>query len=382
MWVAKNDTVVRTPWGWLRGFGWFLVLWPVLATMGLDEFADEDLSTIVLVMFGPAAIGVVLLAVDALLTLVLAKRLAAMPQHRPSVYRDISNTALTFATLLLLALGLGALSDGGPLFESQAVAWACARVLGVSAAIAVVFRWMHYWRRGRATVVDLGPGWNEAPQVIRWLGYLTLVPMLLVTMVMIADTIDVADTASAASPDSEFSLTAWATLPWFLWLGQRSAMATAPRAWAKTPWDALLRQSSLELPWWLLALALGIGFTLLTCLLPFNLDGSMSVTGQVLSGLFLTPMGLLVAFAIYALLGVNVAPWLRRWRVCSVLALRPQDLAHWEVVVPPALDGVEPRRLLRVATQAGATADFELGDDAARLASLADWLETTAKPAT
>ena len=51
----------RTPWGWLRGFGWFLLAWPLFGLLALGELGNFDWESILIAMLAPAGIGGALL---------------------------------------------------------------------------------------------------------------------------------------------------------------------------------------------------------------------------------------------------------------------------------------------------------------------------------
>jgi hypothetical protein len=233
--------------------------------------------------------------------------------------RDISNLALTMAILLVIDVALVTIFDdeqivsgGDPETATFAIV-----LLGICGGVMLVFRGLHRLVHGRDRVTDLGQGWDVAPSAMRLFGYLTLIPVLLVCTVMI-------DYALHRRP--EFGLAAWIILPALLWLGLRSAMAQAPRWWARNPWEVWLRRNSL--PWWIIASVFGLGLGVLFLLLPTGLiDGEdMTTTGRVVAGIVGIPLGLIVLFGVCVTVVKGLPQLLREWRTARLLARRPEAL--------------------------------------------------------
>lgn len=311
-----------TPWSWLRGFAWFLLAWPLLSLLALDHMDFDEWDTILIATLGPAAIGLVLLGIERALTWLFGPTARARPQSVPGILRDLSNLALTLAILLGLDLGIVALFAHESLFARAELdaAWIAAKISAVCLGAALALRGLHRVVHGPARRVDLGPGWDAAPMMLRLLGYLTLIPTLLVCIVMIDH---------ALRGKSDFGLLAWVVLPAILCLGQRSAMARSPRYWARNPWEAWLRKLSLELPWWIIAVALGVGAGALFVLLPIG-DDSMSMLGRIVAGVLLVPLGLLIWAGVGVTLIYGVPAMIGRWRAAWMLARAPERLAGWE----------------------------------------------------
>lgn len=351
----------RAPaWAWLRGFAWFLLAWPLFSLLALDKLDFADWESIALAVLGPAAIGLILLALEAALTRLLGRRSSAA-QAPPSALRDLSNLAICLAILLAIEVALVTLADdpllreGGPA-ATRRVASMLALFCGAALALRGAARLVHGPAR---RAVDLGPGWERAPSGLRFLGYLTLIPTLLVCTVMIDHTL-------RQRPD--FGLTAWLALPALLWLGLRSATARAPRWWARTPWEAWLRRTSLALPWWTLALASALGLAALCFLLPFGvIDDDLSLRARIVGGVVMIPLGLVVlagAGAACARVPALVRAGRAAWRL-----MRGSDAVRaWKLAAPGEV---------HLDLRDGGPARLDLGPDAAALVA---WLEARGVP--
>jgi hypothetical protein len=310
-------------WTWLRGFAYFLIAWPLMSLLALDQLDLSDWESVVLAVFGPAAIGVVLLGIERGLTWLNRKRLKRR-QPVPSTLRDLSNLGLALAILLVIDVGLVTVFDdeqivtGGDPETAQFAIF----TLAICGGAAMIFRVLHRLVHGPERIVDLGEGWDRAPNTLRLFGHMTLIPTLLVCTVMIDYTLH---------RRPEFGLAAWISLPALLWLGLRSAMARAPRWWARNPWEAWIRSSSLALPWWLIGVALGLGLGVLFLLLPTGMiDGENMTTGaRIAAGVVGIPLGLIVLGGVGLTLYKGVPSMLRQWRVASLLKRRPNELVGW-----------------------------------------------------
>lgn len=315
---------VRTPWGWLGGFAWFLLAWPLLSLLALDQLDFADWGSILAATLGPAAVGLVLLGVERGLDRLLGARMARAAQAVPSVLRDLSNVGLGLAILLTVNVGLVVAfeDDGLGRLAAAGAGRVAVIILAASLGAALVLRGLHRWRHGPARRVDLGEGWDAAPKVMRLFGYLVLIPTLLVCTVMI-------DYTLRSKPD--FGVAAWVGLPLVLFVGLRSAMARSPRHWARSPWDAWLRQQSLAWPWWLLALVTAVATALLFVLAPFLMpDDEITMVGRILVGVLLGPIGLLILFVVLRSSWRELPIFARRWRVASRLAREPSALLRWQ----------------------------------------------------
>jgi hypothetical protein len=340
-----------TAWTWLRGFAYFLLAWPLLSLFALDQFELDDWQSVVLAIFGPAAIGVVLLGIERGLTWLFRNRLKRR-QPVPSTLRDLSNLGLALAILLVVDVAIVTIADdeqivtgGDPETANFAI-----MMLAICGGVAMVFRVLHRLVYGPERIVDLGEGWDRAPNVMRFMGYLTLIPVLLVCTVMIDYTLH-------RRPD--FGLGAWISLPALLWLGLRSAMAQAPRWWARNPWEAWIRRNSLALPWWVIAVVFGLALGVLFLLLPTGLiDGEgMTMGGRIAAGVVGIPLGLIVLFGVGMTLFKGLPTLLREWRAAMLLNRRPDELVGW--VPPPKPESSEV--LLRL--RDGREVAFDMGEE-------------------
>jgi hypothetical protein len=339
-----------TAWTWLRGFAYFLIAWPLFSLFALDQLDLDDWQSVVLAIFGPAAIGVVLLGIERGLTWLFRNRLKRR-QPVPSTLRDFSNLGLAMAILLVIDVAIVTIADdeqivtgGDPETANFAI-----MMLAICGGVAMIFRVLHRLVYGPERIVDLGEGWDRAPTVMRFLGYLTLIPILLVCTVMIDYTLH-------RRPD--FGLAAWISLPALLWLGLRSAMAQAPRWWARNPWEAWLRRNSLALPWWVIAGAFGLALGVVFLLLPTGLiDGEdMTTGGRIAAGVVGIPLGLIVLFGVGVTLLKGLPTMLREWRAAMLLNRRPDALVGW---TPPKPESSEV--LLRL--RDGREVAFDTGED-------------------
>lgn len=306
-------------WTWLRGFAYFLIAWPLFSLLAFEQLDLDDWRSIVVAVFGPAAIGVVLLSIERGLTWLVGKR---QPQRQPvpSILRDISNLGLAMAILLVLDIVLVTIFDDEQIVsggDPEAAEFAIF-TLAICGGVALSFRVLHRFVHGPDRIADLGEGWDRAPNALRLFGYLTLIPTLLVCTVMIDYTLH-------GRPD--FGLLAWIGLPALLWLGLRSAMARAPRWWARNPWEAWLRRNSLLLPWWVIGVAIAIGVGGVFVVLPLGLiEDGLTTRERVVAGVIGIPMGSLVLVGVGVLLVKGVPTLLREWRVAMLLKRQPDAL--------------------------------------------------------
>lgn len=347
--MLDDERDSRAPaWAWLRGFAFFLLSWPALSLLAVKELDFSEWEAIVTAILGPAAIGLVLLGIETTLTRVFGRRAASAAQPVPNLLRDGANLGIALAILLVIDVMLVTLADDDPMIRGgdPRAATLAVTMLAIFGGAAVVLRGAARLVYGRPRVVDLGEGWDRAPTVTRFLGYLTLIPMLLVCTVMIDYTLH-------GRPD--FGPRAWSSLPALLWLGLRSAMARAPRWWAKDPWEAWLRRTSLALPWWSLALALALGFVALCLLIPFGvIDETMTTRGRIVGGIVMVPLGLIVLAGAGMTLARSGPALLREWRAARRLAGRPGELAGWSTTGTPGQ--------VKVRLRDGREAVFEMGE--------------------
>jgi len=364
--VEERDDV-KTPWGWLRGFAWFLLAWPLLSLLALEELDLGDWETVLLAMLAPAGIGVLLLLLDWLLERLFGAMAKQAAQPVPSTLRDLSNTGLTLAVLMGVDVALVGVFEDQSLFAREGAGPAAAWVLAGCFGGALVLRIVHRIVHGPARYQDLGEVWGKAPAFIRFMGYLTLIPTLLVCTVMVDYTL--------RGDFDYFGLAGWIALPLLLFVGLRSAMARSPRWWAKDPWEAWKRQRSLALPWWLAVIAVGGGFGVLMPVLP-AIDDSLQ-GGQVIVGYAcLGPLGLLLLGGTLRGLWVMLPRFLREWAVVRTLARDGSALTSWELRERPApkrSDGTDapPVREVLLSLRDGRTWAMELDDPPALLR----WLE-------
>lgn len=333
---ADERDRVRTPWGWLRGFAWFLLAWPLFGLLALGEMEDFDWDSILIATLAPAAIGGVLLLIDHVLTKFFGVVAASSGQAVPGLLRDLSNLGLAMAILMGINVALVLSFEENNLFtrpEYDAGPIA-AYVLAACFGTTFVFRALHRLARGPARHEDLGEGWDQAPTMLRFFGYLALIPTLLVCTVMI-------DYTLRSKPD--FGLTAWIVLPAILWLGLRSAMARSPRYWARNPWEAWLRAQSLALPWWIIGFVIGLGTCVLMTIAWFAMpEGEITFAGRIIVGILLGPIGLMGLYGVGAVLWEQVPRLIRRWRACRRLLRDPTALHHWEIREAPAVGKSPP----------------------------------------
>jgi hypothetical protein len=319
-----DDRDQRSPaWAWLRGFAYFLLAWPLMSLLALDQFELDDWQSILIAVLGPAGIGLVLLGIERGLTLLFGRR-AARAQPVPSTLRDISNLGLAMAILLVIDVALVTIFDDEQIVSGgdPETAKFAIMLLAICGGVMLLFRGLHRLVHGPDRIADLGEGWDVAPNTLRLFGYLTLIPMLLVCTVMID---------YALHRRSEFGLAAWIILPALLWLGLRSAMARAPRWWARNPWEVWLRRNSLALPWWTIAVVFGLALGVLFLLLPTGLiDGeNMTTGGRIAAGVVGIPLGLICLGGVGVSVIKGLPTLLREWRTALLLARRPEALVGW-----------------------------------------------------
>lgn len=361
--LDERDTKAPA-WVWLRGFAWFLLAWPLLSLLAFDRFDFREWDAIVIAVLGPPMIGLILLAIETTLTRLFGRRAAAAAQPVPDTLRDLSNLGIAMAILLVLDVLLVTVFDDDPIIKGgdPRAATLAVTLLAIFSATAIVFRLASRLLRGPARVVDLGPGWDRAPNLLRLLGYLTLIPTLLVCLVMI-------DYELHQKPG--FGLAGWIALPALLWLGLRSATARAPRWWADNPWEAWLRRTSLALPWWIAGVALALGFAALCLLMPFGLvDPTITTRGKIVAGIVMGPLGLIVLGATAVMLWRGLPTLLREWRIARRLARQPNLLASWSTTSTAGHVRLQLKDAREVVFEGGE-------DDAALLA----WLGTFRAPA-
>ena len=331
-----EDRDERSPgWAWLRGFAYFLLAWPLMSLLALDQFELAEWDSILIAILGPAGIGLVLLGIERGMTLLFGKR-ASRSQPFPSTLRDISNLGLCMAILLVIDVALVTIFDdeqivnGGDPETSKFAIF----MLAISGSVMLLFRGLHRLVHGPDRVTDLGEGWDQAPTTLRFFGYITLIPILLVCTVMIDYTLH-------RKPD--FGLAAWICLPALLWLGLRSAMARAPRWWARNPWEVWLRRNSLALPWWIIASVFGLALGVIFLLLPTGMvdtSEEMTTVGRIAAAIVGIPLGLICLGM--TIMGVykSVPALVREWRVARLLARKPEALVGWRL--PPPMTPVQP----------------------------------------
>src|SRR5690606_12155748 len=130
-----------TAWGWLRGFAYFLLAWPLFSLLALDQFDLDDWQSIVLAVFGPAAIGLVLLGLERGLTRLLGGR-SKRRQPVPSTLRDLSNLGLAMAILLVIDVAIVTIADDEQIVtggDPQTAKFAL-MMLGICVGVTLIFR--------------------------------------------------------------------------------------------------------------------------------------------------------------------------------------------------------------------------------------------------
>lgn len=363
--TVERDSI-RTPWGWLRGFAWFLLAWPLLGLLALGEMSDFDWDSILIAMLGPAGIGVILLLVERGLTRWFGVSVAVAGQPVPGILRDLGNLALTLAVLLGIDLALVLSFEEKNLFtrEDLDAGPIAAGLLAGFFAAAVLLRGLHRLLHGPARHGDLGVGWDEAPTVMRFFGYLALIPMFLVCTVMIDYTM--------RGKWDYFGVVGWTVLPAILLLGLRSAMARSPRYWANDPWEAWLRAQSLALPWWIIGFAVGAGTCVLMMVAPFAMsDDEISFAGRIITGILLVPIGGFGLFVAGMMAWRGVPRLWRGWQAARRLARDPTRLAHWEIRTEAPRGKGPAMRDVWVRLRDGRSAPFAIDRDDA---PLVQWL--------
>ncbi len=360
---------IRTPWGWLRGFAWFLLAWPLFGLLALGEMEDFEWDMILIAMLAPAGIGALLMLLDWGLTRLFGVAAATAAQPVPSLLRDLSNLGLALAILMGINTALVLSFEEDNLFTrpeydaGPIAAWVLAGCLGAM----LVFRGLGRLLHGPARDTDLGEGWDDAPSVLRLFGYLTLIPMLLVCTVMI-------DYTLRSKPG--FGLTAWIVLPLILLLGLRSAMARSPRYWARDPWEAWIRAQSLAFPWWVIGTVIGVGTCAFFVLAPLVMpDDEISFAGRIIVGVLLGPIGLLGVWVTGKMLWQQGPLLIRRWRVARTLTRDRSALLEWKVRTTAAVGKAPPGHEVLLRLRDGRSLAFEAsGDDP----PLVRWLEANA----
>lgn len=368
MFDEERDT--RAPaWAWLRGFAYFLLAWPLFSLYAADEIDFGDWQAVLAAVLGPPAIGLVLLGIEWLLSKLFA-RAGKLAQTPPSTLRDISNVGLCISILTIVDVGIVTVADGEQLFggEDAQAGTLAITIAAMSGATAMLLRGLHRLVHGGARIVDLGEGWDRGPTVMRLFGYLTLIPTLLVATVMID---------YGFHGRSEFGPAAHVAIPLLLWLGLRSAMARAPRYWARSPWQGWMRASSLSLPWWAVAVGLGLGLGVLFLLMPTGLidDEEMTTAGRIAAWVVGLPLGLFVLFGVGMTLIKGVPALVREWLVARRLDREPDALLGWR------RDEKTPSLLhLRIAGREREFA-FDWGEDADAMLRWLDARRRAAAPA-
>ncbi len=323
----SDPETTPTPWSWLRPFGGFLLLWPLFGLLALEEMGDEDWSTLAAAILGPAALGVILLAIERVLSKGIGTQVAALGQPVPTLLRDLSNVAFTCAVLVVVDMLLVSLfEDASPARMAQR--WHIAvELIALGASVGVVLRGLSRLITGPARRDTLGLEWAPAPGTVRLLGYLTLVPMLLVLTVML----DYLLQGRPYITHGEFAL-----LLGFQLLGQRSAMARPAGAWARTAWEAELRRYSLLGPWWLGGALLLFGSGLLMLALPFlGSDPRESLGEWIVSIVVLAPLGVLCLVLTVHLVRRHLAAEWGNFLGVLRLRRRAADIVSWTLIASP-----------------------------------------------
>jgi hypothetical protein len=219
-----------TPWAWLKGFGYFLLCWPILCLTGLEEMQDEDWETILFVIFGPALLGVVLLLIELVITRWYGDRVYKIPIPVPNILRDISN-CFWFLLVFLLVIFSAYLFDGGEAKQLVSDTWPIFSFTG----LALVFRFLSRVLYGESRTTTMGVEWRERVFLPRVLGYLGMMPLLILIPMMLI----------GIFPDEQvFDAYEQLLLVFFMWLCLRGIMAYPAGAWANHPWEYELRRLS------------------------------------------------------------------------------------------------------------------------------------------
>ena len=306
-----------TPWTWLKGFGYFLILWPLLCFgfAGQDLNRAEDDGSFLVVVIGPALLGGLLLILELLLSRFFGQLVQTLPRPIPNSIRDLSNC---FCSLLILGLVLvaGFLAGGGSPAELGDIFPSLLGLTILTLGLRLLSRLLY----GPARLETLGKAWLERVLLARILGYMGLVPLLILIPVWLLD-IAVED----------FRLYEELLLLFFFWLCLRGAMASPAGLWAKLPWEYEVRRLSLQLPWLLLVLVLLWGFAGLLLSSLFVDAGSAEGGTNIVLRLLALLVGGGCSYLGYRLAKSFGSSFLSAFLAMRALLRNPQDLTHWQV---------------------------------------------------
>ena len=322
-----------TPWSWLRGFGKCLLVWPLLCLAGIgelyDSFDEIEWDALAAAALIPAALGLVLIGIERFLSRAIGDRVASLGQPVPNMLRDISNvcfTCVVFVVIILVVEG----TDGVP--PSPQALDVLRMGLGVGVALRAAC-WLLY---GPARHDSLGGQWAPPPLLLRWLGYLTLIPTLLILLVTITNISWGWDRVTHGE---------LAALLLVQLVGQRSAMARRAGTWARTPWEAAIRRYSLYAPWLVAATTIFFGTGAVT-LLVLVFDPEFLRDNTIISLVILLPVGLFGVVGTVIFLRPRLPPVVGNlisfWR----LHRRSSEIKGWTLIEP---SGQAPRVAIRLA---------------------------------
>lgn len=320
-----------SPWAWLKGFGYFLLCWPILCLLGLEDFRkDEDWQSILFLVFGPALLGLVLILIELVMTRWYGDRVYKMSIPVPNILRDISNCFWCLLIFLLVIFAAYLLSEG-PAFAAYLLDGgyleflSIVKVILLFTGLALVFFFLSRLFYGKSHTTTLGAQWKERVFFPRLLGYLGMMPLLILIPVFLVDFLP---------GEHTFEIYEQLLLLFFLWLFLRGIMAYPAGAWAKHPWEYEMRRLSLHLPWYLTTIILfwGSGAFLVTISFLKWDDGSIeSLSGKILLALLMTLSG---GFCFY--IGSHFAKLFYQQSISTLRCMQslqknPDSLASWRV---------------------------------------------------
>ena len=316
-----------TPWDWLKGFGYSLLCWPILCV----SFALEDLYTqpdwdlIIFVVLGPAILGVILLIIELTLTRVFKERLYTSAIPVPNALRDLANCFWTLLAVLMFSV-FGFLTTA--VYFGEGVSLKGARPLVITLLIftggALGFRLLARWIYGAPRRSSLGATWREKSSLPRVLGYLGMIPLLILIPVVLIDVLE--------DPYTLIKLH-FMLFMFYLWLCLRGVMTYPAGAWASTPWEYELRLWSLGMPWALTTSASIFGFGAWMIRLSLMDDDSIESTiGRVIAWLFIFSLGISLIYVGYRYARFFYTKYVSTYRFLKTLTARPDALVSWYLI--------------------------------------------------
>ena len=307
------------PWRWLRHLSQFLLVWPLLSLLALDEFESQELEAILIVILVPPLLGLILLGIEGGLTKTLGARFKKKGIPVPNVFRDLSNVAYLFFTLTVLIVVLN-LVDGTTTLHWPIVA----SMAGSAFGLAIVLRALGGAYVGGNRSEGIGGGWDNRPIVLRFMGYIALLPLLIVVAAMI-------DYSVLGTPYIHAG--EWSLLLMGLWIGLRSAMSRISGGWAKSPWEIEVRRASLIAPWFLVCLVGALVTGVFFIASPFLEDHETAIA--VVLWLLIVPTGVFSLVASWFFTRKLIRTTLPRLRLANRLRRGEAKLRSWRQETSP-----------------------------------------------